>query len=70
MAESEDEGFPFELTQFGFDWGPAKVIRYTQFPDHVVLGVETIAGKKISIYVSKHGRSVRVFSKGREWKPS
>lgn len=59
--------------RYGFRWGPLVVQRVATFPrkngeDHV-LRVKTDAGKQIDIYVSPTGRSVRVFSHGKEWTP-
>ena len=59
-----------EITEFGFDWGMAKVLRL--FSDEtkgcVTVGVETPRGK-LQINVSKTGK-IRVHDKsGAEWKP-
>ena len=59
-----------ELTDFGFKFGAAEVSRYTVLPDGtVVVGIATDAGRSIDVYVSPAGRRIRVFSKGKEWKP-
>lgn len=59
--------------RYGFRWGPLVVTRWATFPgkngESHVLAVETDAGKRINIYVSPTGRSVRVFSGNKEWKP-
>jgi hypothetical protein len=54
-------------------WGPLEVVRRATFPrkngeDHV-LRVKTEAGKAIDVYVSPTGRSIRVYSDGKEWTP-
>lgn len=36
----------------------------------VVITVETEAGKAVDVYVSRTGRSLRVFSEGIEWGPA
>lgn len=57
-------------TDYGFVWGPVEVIRAMSLPiDRRVLTIET-KYKKLNIYISATGRSVRVFSEGQEWKPS
>lgn len=53
-------------TEFGFTWGPAEVTRCCELPgDRRVIQVRT-DHKTLDIYVSATGRSVRVFSNGRE----
>jgi hypothetical protein len=59
--------------RYGFRWGPMVVKRMATLPrrtgeDHV-LRVATDAGKHIDVYVSPTGRSLRVFSDGKEWTP-
>lgn len=61
----------YEETQYGFNYGAAKVTR--MFSDAkrgwVTLGVETPKHKSpIQVYVTKTGK-VRVFADGVEWKP-
>jgi hypothetical protein len=59
-----------ELTDFGFKFGAAEVLRAAVMPDGAVcIQVETEAGKSVDVYVSRAGRSIRVFSQGKEWKP-
>ena len=58
-------------TQYGFKWGPAEVTRLAQFrtgekSETRALRVRTDAGKEIEIYISRTGRSLRVFSGGKE----
>lgn len=59
---------------YGFRWGPLVVERVATYPakngDYRVIRVRTDAGKRIDIYVSPTGRSVRVYSDGgKEWTP-
>lgn len=57
-----------ENDQFGFTWGPMKVVRYADLNparDALVLGIETVAGQKLEVYVSGKGRSLRVFRPGK-----
>lgn len=54
------------LTEYGFVWGAAEVERRWSRDGTVVIGVKTMAGKSIDIYVSPTGRSLRVFGQG-EW---
>lgn len=56
-----------ELTQFGFTWGGATVTRCADFDGTVVIEVAG-SGKKVTVYVSPTGRSVRVFKDGQELK--
>jgi hypothetical protein len=55
-------------TQYGFTWGAMTVTRVTEINGYVVLQIE--AGKKrINIYASPTGRSLRAFNgKGKELK--
>lgn len=53
----------------GFVFGACEVVRAAIFPTATVLMVTTATGRSIDIYVSPTGRSLRVFSGGREWKP-
>jgi hypothetical protein len=66
MAAESDDGV---ITEFGFAWGPVEVVRAMTLPLGRVLTIRT-ASREIDVYVSTAGRSVRVFSGGREWKPS
>jgi hypothetical protein len=59
--------------RYGFRWGPLVVQRAAILPSrngetHVVR-ITTATGKSINVYVSPTGRSVRVFSNGKEWTP-
>ena len=56
------------ITTYGFNWGPGRVERVTHFKprrgrEAFILGVNDL-----EIYVSKTGRSVRVFRDGKELK--
>ena len=65
----------YSETTYGFKWGAALVQRMTSLTDRkgvvnrVVIGITTDSGKHIDVYVSGSGRSLRVFSDGKEWKP-
>jgi hypothetical protein len=48
------------LTDYGFTWGPAEVVRIAEIPEGYVLGINTPYGG-IDIRVSPTGRSVRVW---------
>lgn len=59
-------------TQYGFQWGPLEVTRIAHFEPRkgrecYVLAVETEHGA-LNVYVSKTGRSMRVFREGKELK--
>jgi len=60
-------------TQYGFNWGPLKVLRAARFegrakhPGARVVTVET-RFESVNVYVSDGGRSVRVFKDGKELK--
>ncbi len=57
-----------ELTPYGFRFGAALIERHMSLPDgRVCVGVTTDAGRKLDIYVSAAGRSVRIFEKGQEY---
>lgn len=58
-------------TVYGFKWGPLDVIRIAHFKPRAdrecyVVQVSTDDGKAVDIYVSKTGRSLRVFRDGKE----
>lgn len=58
-------------TQYGFKWGPVEVARLAQFrtgekSETRCIRIKTDAGKEIEVYVSRTGRSLRVFSDGKE----
>lgn len=51
----------------GFNWGPMQVRRICSIEGRRVVELRTEAGKRVTIYVSPTGRSVRVFGAGGEW---
>lgn len=60
-------------TEFGFKWGPALVQRLTIFrsgekSEARIIQIKTDAGREIEVYVSKTGRSLRVWRDGKELK--
>lgn len=56
--------------RYGFRWGPVDVVRMAEFPNgSYVLQVETDF-KTLEIYISKTGRSVRVYDGNTELKGS
>lgn len=67
---TEDYG---RFTPYGFTWGPAEVSRISRLNvgdrDSRVIGIKT-PYKDIEVYVSKTGRSVRIFDRtsGKELK--
>lgn len=71
MSETNDTG---AITRFGFRWGPVNVTRRClliprQDRETRVVGIKA-GSTDLDVYVSKTGRSVRVFDQdGREWKP-
>ena len=59
-----------ERTQYGFRFGAARFECTIELPDgRVVVTVTTDTGRKLDIYVSRTGRSLRVFGDHKEWKP-
>lgn len=54
---------------YGFGWGPMRVVRYASFQRPTglcrVLGIE-VGKKRLHVYVSPTGRSVRVYLDGKE----
>lgn len=51
-----------EETRHGFRWNAALVERHCSLPEgRVVIGITTDAGRKLDIYVSRTGRSIRVY---------
>lgn len=53
-------------TQYGFRWGPCEIVRYAIMPDERrVIGVEVNGQRRLDIYISRTGRSVRVFEAGK-----
>lgn len=56
------------LGQFGFTWGPLQVERTATLPGgRVVLTLRTDAGRKLEVFCSRTGRSLRVYdSSGNE----
>lgn len=58
--------------EYGFRWGPMVVSRLAHFQvranqEVYVLGIRA-GGSSVEVYVSRTGRSVRVFKNGRELK--
>lgn len=51
---------------YGFAWGPVEVRRTMSHKGCVVLTVETGTGQSIDVYVSRTGRSLRVFKDHKE----
>lgn len=56
------------FTTFGFDWGPVKVERIAHFKPRKDREAFILGVNDLEIYVSKTGRSVRVFRDGKELK--
>jgi hypothetical protein len=52
----------------GFAWGPVEVRRSMSIDGRVALTISTDAGQAIEVYVSRTGRSLRVFGKSGEWR--
>lgn len=56
--------------QYGFRWGPVRIIRYAIFDRPTglcrVIGIDSDKAPRIQIYVSPTGRSVRVYRDGKE----
>lgn len=62
-GKTTDDGY----TPYGFRWGPADISRCCELPgERRVIQVKT-PHRTLDIYVSATGRSVRVFSDGKEW---
>lgn len=61
---------PYRETAYGFEYGPIKVTRIAsdEKKGWVVLGIEVAAKRKLQVYVSGTGRSVRVHLDGKELK--
>lgn len=57
-----------EVTQYGFNWGPATVERLFETKRHRVVGVRT-PRVDIQIAVTPTGLVRVIDSSGREWKP-
>jgi hypothetical protein len=57
---------PLTLTTglHGFAWGPVEVRRTMSINGRVLITIQTDAGQSIDVYVSKTGRSLRIFKKG------
>lgn len=55
---------PFAYTDHGFHWGPMEVQLLSSIQGRVILGIKTATGQQIEIYVSRTGRSLRVFKHG------
>jgi hypothetical protein len=56
-----------EVWKYGFRWGQLDVVRHMEYRGVKNLGVET-DHTSVEIYVSKGGRSIRVFRDGKELK--
>ncbi len=67
--ENEPLGCYFAETQYGFDWGAAKVARCCSDPNKgwVTLQLET-PKHYLQIYVTRTGK-VRIYDARGEWKP-
>ena len=55
-------------TPFGFDWGPVNVVRIANYKPRKDRETFVVGVNGVDIYVSKTGRSVRVFRDGKELK--
>lgn len=53
------------MSVYGFTWGPAKVERACELPGERRVITVTTDHRTLDIYVSRTGRSVRVFEHGR-----
>lgn len=65
-ADGEFVVLQLEDTDHGFIWGPMEVTRTAAIDGRVVLRIETAAGQEVTVYVSRTGRSLRVFKDGTE----
>jgi hypothetical protein len=61
-----DSILPLTNGPYGFAWGPVEVRRRMSHNGRVVLTVETDTGQSIDVYVSRTGRSLRVFKNHKE----
>jgi hypothetical protein len=52
-------------TLHGFNFGAAIVEATAEFPEHTVITIRTEAGRRLEVYCSKRGRSLRVFIPGK-----
>lgn len=59
---------PFAVTRYGFKWGPAQVERLASHEGSVVLSLLTDTGRRLQLYVSPTGRSVRIYERGKQWR--
>ena len=57
-----------DVTPYGFTWGPVRVERIANFKPRKDREAYVVGVNDLEIYVSKTGRSVRVFRGGRELK--
>lgn len=57
-----------QTRSFGFDWGPVTVTRIAHFAPRKGRECYVLEVNNLNIYVSKTGRSVRVFRDGKELK--
>lgn len=56
------------MSEFGFEWGPMMVERWAHIEGRGRVVAITAPGRKLQVYVSEQGRSVRVFDVGgKEW---
>lgn len=62
-----EANFP-TMTTYGFNWGPVKVERLANFKPRKDREVFIVGVNDVEVYVSKTGRSVRVFRDGKELK--
>ena len=56
-----------DAVQYGFRWGPLDVARLAEFQGSHCIEVSSDFGS-VEVYVSKAGRSIRVFRNGKELK--
>jgi hypothetical protein len=56
-----------DAEQYGFRWGPMDVVRQAEFNGSHLVAVRSDYAS-VDIYVSKTGRSIRVFKDGLELK--
>ena len=65
---SDDSTHRVTTGPYGFAWGPMSVTRVMEHRGQVAVDITTDTGKCITVYVSRTGRSIRVFGDGSEWK--
>ena len=64
--ETKTERVHFEQTEYGFEYGPAKIERLLNDNGRVVIGVETPRVSGMQIAVTRTGK-VRIFDSRGEW---